>query len=226
MADTPEQRYERLREAVQEAILHNFPNPERKGCPGDAVVREVAGRRELIEDDAWQHITHCSPCYARFLQFKDSFRTTRRQRGLALILGAVALIVISLGITIYAVSHRVEQPPVQSTESFVAATLDLKDSSPLRGAEPQPKTPAPHNLPRKKLNLTIDLPFGSEPGKYEVQLRKSGNELVTVTGSAQLRDGTTDLPVRIDLSRYATGNYIIAIRQEGASWVENPISLR
>jgi hypothetical protein len=226
MADTPEQRYERLREAVQETILRNFPNPERKGCPGDPVVREVAGRRELIEDDAWQHITHCSPCYAMFLQFKDEFRTIRRRRGLAIILSAVALVAISVGIATYTVNSRLERPVIQTDASFVAETLDLKDGSPLRGVEPQPKTPAPRTLPRKKLNLMINLPFGSEPGKYEVQLRKAGEVLITVGGIAKIRDGLTELPARIDLSKYAPGDYSVAIRQDGAGWVENPISLQ
>jgi hypothetical protein len=78
MADAPEQRYERFKDAVRQTILRNFPNPERRGCPGDVVIREVARRRNLIEDDAWQHITQCSPCYATFLQFKDEFRAKRR----------------------------------------------------------------------------------------------------------------------------------------------------
>jgi|SRR5690348_3834324 hypothetical protein len=225
MADTPEQRYERLREAVQETILRNFPNPERKGCPGDAVVREVSGRRELIEDDAWQHITHCSPCYATFLQFKDEFRKARRRRGLAIILSAVALVAISVGITSYAVNHRVESPAIQSGESFVAARLDLRDSSLQRGAEAGSKTIAALTLPRKKLNLTIDLPFGSEAGKYELQLRKAGQELVTVAGAAKIGDGTTELLVNVDLSNVPRGDYTIAIRQDGGNWVEKPITL-
>jgi hypothetical protein len=225
MADTPEQRYERLREAVQETILRNFPNPERRGCPGDEVVREVAGRRELIEDDAWQHITHCSPCYVTFLQFKDEFRASRRRRGLTIILSAVALVAISVGITIYSVSHRVEQPAVEVSDGFVAARLDLRDSSPQRGAETEQKA-APPTLPRKKLSLTIDLPFGSEAGQYEVQLRKAGDGLVTVGGAAEIRDGTTELPVRIDLSNVASGDYTIAIRQDRARWIEHSITLR
>lgn len=88
-------------------------------------------------------------------------------------------------------NRRVERPVIQSDESFVAATLDLKDSSPLRGVEPQPKTPAPRTLPRKKLDLTVDLPFGSELVRYEVQLRKAGAGLFTVGGIAEMRDGTT-----------------------------------
>jgi hypothetical protein len=226
MAETPEQRYERLRETVQQTILRNFPNPERKGCPGDYVVREVAGRRELIEDDAWQHITHCSPCYATFLQFKDEFRATRRRRGLAIIVSTVALVAISVGIATYAVNHRVGEPVTQGNESFVAATLDLKDRSPQRGVGAQPKTFPLLFLPRKKLDLTIYLPFGSEPGKYEVQLRRAGQQLVNVVGIAEIHNGTTELPLKVDLSKLTFGDYTIAIRQDGANWVENSITLR
>ncbi len=72
MDETPEQKFDRISRAVQESILRNYPNPERKGCPGDDVVREVAARTELKTDDAWEHITHCSPCYAEFLEFKKA----------------------------------------------------------------------------------------------------------------------------------------------------------
>jgi hypothetical protein len=81
MAETPEQKYERLRLAVQEAILRDYPNPERKGCPDNALVREVAWRDELIKDAVWQHITHCSPCYAEFLAFKEEWRRSRAAKG-------------------------------------------------------------------------------------------------------------------------------------------------
>jgi hypothetical protein len=77
MAETPEQKYDRLRIAVQEAILRDYPNPERKDCPDNALVREVAWRDELTKDAVWQHITHCSPCYAEFLKFKEEWRQAR-----------------------------------------------------------------------------------------------------------------------------------------------------
>ena len=77
MAETPEQTYERLRTAVQEGILRDYPNPEREGCPENGLIREVAFREELVKDAAWQHITHCSPCYAEFLKFKEEWRQAR-----------------------------------------------------------------------------------------------------------------------------------------------------
>src|SRR4051812_5191566 len=67
MAESPKQKYERLQHVVQEHILRDYPNPEREGCPGHAVVRSVAARTELQKDTWWHHITHCSPCYQEFL---------------------------------------------------------------------------------------------------------------------------------------------------------------
>src|ERR671926_521119 len=78
MAEAPEEKFEQISRAVQESILRNYPNPERRGCPGDEVVRSVAARNELKADDVWEHITHCSPCYAEFLAYKDEFRKKRQ----------------------------------------------------------------------------------------------------------------------------------------------------
>ena len=74
MGETPEEKFDQISRAVQESILRNYPNPERRGCPGDEVVRSVAARTELKADEVWEHITHCSPCYAEFLAYKDQFR--------------------------------------------------------------------------------------------------------------------------------------------------------
>src|SRR5579863_8916308 len=95
MAETPEEKYNRIAAAVQQTILNNFPNPNRVGCPGNARVREVAARRSIVEDDDWQHITHCSECYREFLDAKEEIRRrSRRARTLGLIGGAALLILI------------------------------------------------------------------------------------------------------------------------------------
>ena len=96
MDESPEQRYDRIKDQLQQSILRDYPNPNREGCPGDAVVRQVAARTELQKDEVWQHITHCSPCYAEFLQFKDEFRTRGKQRlqsrRRALMVGSLAVV--------------------------------------------------------------------------------------------------------------------------------------
>lgn len=81
MAETPQEKYERLQKAVQEEILNSYPNPDRVGCPENVMIREVAFREELTKDPVWEHITHCSPCYAEFLKFKEQWRGARRESG-------------------------------------------------------------------------------------------------------------------------------------------------
>ena len=189
-------------------------------------MREVARRRELTEDGVWQHITHCSPCYATFLQFKNEFRSARRRRGLGFILAAIAVVALTAGIAIYETNHRGEPTTVQNDDQYESARLDLRDRSSQRTTAAQSSSPAPLFLPRKKLNLTIILPFGSEPGNYEVQIRKSGQELATVEGTAVVIQGNTELPVKLDLSKYAYGVYGVAIRQPSSTWAENPVTLR
>src|SRR5215203_3778291 len=80
MDETPEQKYNRMADAVQQSIMRNYPNPNREGCPGDAAVREVASRTEVRKDELWRHITHCSPCYAEFLKHRNEDRRDRARR--------------------------------------------------------------------------------------------------------------------------------------------------
>ena len=53
--ETPKEKYERLQRDVQKEILTAYPNPTRKGCPGNAVVKQVAERRDNITDEPWEH---------------------------------------------------------------------------------------------------------------------------------------------------------------------------
>lgn len=226
MEDTPEQRYERLRGAIQDTILRNFPNPERKGCPGDAIVREVAGRRELIEDEAWQHITHCSPCYATFLEFKDQFRLLRRRNGLKLLLGVVAFAVLGASITVYEVRHRTQASGVSDGAMYEATAIDLRNASSKRGAKGESADASALFLPRKRLALTIYLPFGSEPGDYDVRLVQAGRPVINAHANAQFQHGIIVLSTRVDTSTLAPGEYAIGVRQGTWNWNDYPVTLR
>ena len=57
--ESPKIKYERLQRRLQEEILSKYPNPERKGCPGDAVLKALASRPfdESVEGDPnWEHV--------------------------------------------------------------------------------------------------------------------------------------------------------------------------
>ena len=72
--ETPGEKWDRLKDQIQEGILNGYLNPGREGCPGDATINELATRSANIDDDSieddpqWQHVTHCSPCYSQYLE--------------------------------------------------------------------------------------------------------------------------------------------------------------
>ena len=77
MSETPEEKSRRIQRVLQEAVLSNYPNPERIGCPGRAALEQLArmpDRIEALETADWEHVTHCSPCYAEYLQIIEPIR--------------------------------------------------------------------------------------------------------------------------------------------------------
>jgi len=83
------------------------------------------------------------------------------------------------------------------------------------------------HLPRRRLNLTVLLPVGSEPGRYELQVLKSVDApLVTATGDAQLVNGTTELIIPINLTSLLAGNYLVGIRRPPWAWSYDPVEIK
>jgi hypothetical protein len=84
--ESTEQKWNRLSEYIRNLILTECPNPDRIGCPGSAVVSEYARRAadfdETVEPEAdYQHIVHCSPCYADFLGAREQLRVPGASSG-------------------------------------------------------------------------------------------------------------------------------------------------
>jgi hypothetical protein len=81
--ESAEQKFNRLRGQIQNLVLSAYPNPKRKGCPGEAAVRDYAERvanwESVEEEAAYRHITHCSPCYREFLDMGEALRASRER---------------------------------------------------------------------------------------------------------------------------------------------------
>ena len=80
--EAPDKKWDRLQAQVQESHAKAYPNPERKECPNQDVIVELAKRSALFdnsieENPQWQHVTHCSPCYLRYL---EEFQIQRRRK--------------------------------------------------------------------------------------------------------------------------------------------------
>jgi hypothetical protein len=224
MAETPEQKYNRIAAAVQQTILQNFPNPDRVGCPGETKLREVAARKTIVEDDSWEHITHCSPCYREFLAEKERLRGSQRKTRTRAALAAAALLVILSGLTAYFLRPKPQSEVAQVRPE--PATLDLKDTSGVRGDAKALERAVPV-LPRRKLELTVVLPFGSEAGIYQFRLvDPEGRVVNSGEATATIASGTTTMRMTVDTSALHEGDYRFAIRQQALDWIIYPVRLR
>lgn len=228
--DSPDQIFEDFQDIVQQAILTGFPNPERKGCLDSTVLKELANRPRPIRDTAWDHVTHCSPCYREFLGLRTEVKRARRRlvlRRRLMVSGVTAVLVIAGGITAFELAHRGNESVTQIAGQYQNAALDLKDRSVARGETGHPPRTEPLILPAKPLDLTIYLPVGSEPGAYQVQLLKKIDEpLMTVSGEARVEHGNTVLRARIDLTQVAFGAILIGLRQPPSDWTYYPVTIR
>jgi hypothetical protein len=221
---------ERIKRLLQESILRNYPNPERLRCPGDQVLREVAGQRFPHQHRAWQHITHCSPCYQEFLDLRVQFHERRRRNTrVALTMALLGLLAVVAVVWTATFRRTAPKAPVQTQRiplsreaNTLTAVLNMEGTSSTRGAEPTTKANGLQRLPRARISaLLIYLPFGSPPGDYEVHLLHgdgiSRSLLARFAGAAEIKEGLTVLKVSPDFSMYTPGIYTISVLRDGAA---------
>ena len=140
------------------------------------------------------------------------------------VVAAAAALVVIVG-AIWMV-YRSVGPHHDTNVRYQANLLDLREKSALRGAEANPSG-APIEFPRGALALSIYLPTGSEPGKYEIEIvDQPGKPLMGAEGAATLRDHIAVLEVNVDLQRLHPGLYLVGIRQAGWSWAYYPVVLK
>jgi len=193
-----------------------------KTCP--ACQKYLGEMRALIEashrlggrlNDSWQ---------ARAAQTQEGFfdtvqvRALDRPRGLRMLhpkLAPVALLVVAFavlgGLWLY---HR---PPQIITKDL---TIDLSHWETLRGEE-QP-VHQPVQLERARLNLTILLPLGEEPGDYEVAVQRDGTTLVDAKTEGKFENHITTLHLFLDCSHLKSGPYDLTVRKAHWSRQEFP----
>lgn len=230
--DSPRAHFDRLKQQLQDSILREYPNPERRGCPGNTVLQEFA-RRPLddnLEGDAnWQHVTHCSECYRGFLDIRTALKRRQKTQRAAIGVGLAAVVVAAAAIIIFTNRQpgapRPERPQI-AEQIYRPRLVDLEGRSMTRSGQGKDET-KPIVLGREPEELTIRLPIGSKAGKYEIQLLKTADQpLLSVTGDARIDNGVTALTTRVDLSKYEPGKYLIGVRQVPWDWTYYPVLLQ
>lgn len=228
--ESPEIRYERLKKQLQDAILRDYPNPERRGCPGDDALKSLA-RRPLDEDlegePQWYHVTHCSECYREYLAYRAVGRGRTNVTKVRMASAVAAAVVITAGLAFFLLKRGQAPAPGPPTVArvFRPRVVDLEGRAMTRSEEGKQET-KPILLGREPEELTIRLPFGSRAGTYEIQILKDADHpLLSLTGEAAIRDGVTALTTRVDLSQYTPGRYFIGVRRPPWDWTYYPAVL-
>jgi hypothetical protein len=226
--ESPEAKFDRLKKQLQDSILRDYPNPERKGCPGGAVLKELAERTldETVEDDPhWPHVTHCSECYRDFLALNLEFRSqANARRAQVRWATAVALAVVLVVGVLFALRQGAffSQRPQNAELAYAKQTVDIPSMSrSVDGGATKPII-----LGRKPVELTIQLPVGSKAGAYEFQLRRQDQPVISTSATAAIREGSTTFTVRLDLSKLAPGMYSMYVRQVPWDWNYYPVEIR
>jgi hypothetical protein len=215
MGDHLSKREDRtLHRTMESVILTQFPNPERKDCPGTPVLLTIAKKRISMTDPALDHAGRCSPCFAEL----TNIRRAIRKQNVAWITGTAAAAVILLAVLLGYFGFQKDKTPTPAAQQ-VAAVLDLRNASATRSVQSPRSEQLPIEIPRGLLRLTIDLPTGSEAGSYEVQIRKPDQTAnLGVNGQASIKNGITELTVEINTTSLTGGPYDFGWRMPGADW--------
>ena len=208
----------RLLDILRQGLATEFPNPERIGCPGNALLKGIAqGKVSLTEAEPWlDHLGSCSPCFQEFKEFRRQSAMQRR-RVLTWVVATAAVLLLAFGGWLWVRGRH-------SVEATDVAVLDLRDRSVGRGQRQSETDQTPLEISRTTKHLVVALPIGSKEGAYDVGLlTETGDQILRASGMAQLHDHITTLRVDVDLGGVRPGAYSLAVRQPNLEWTRYPV---
>lgn len=227
---------ENLWSDLRQSLRSQFPNPERRGCPGPAVLKRIAsGRMGLEEAQTWlDHFSRCSSCFREFQSLKQ--QENRQHRTYWAVAAAVALVggfTLVWAIHVNRFPRRAQVPAPPTTVAKLqpmrtSAVIVLDDASEMRGAENSPPHMA-RSLPRGPVALSIYLPFGSEVGRYQVEILRDPSDpspVVTFQGIATKENGSSVLHLDSDFAAFEPGVYTLRVRLFSGPWRYSRISIQ
>jgi hypothetical protein len=195
---------------------------------GEQVVRDVAARWLPVQDAAWEHITHCSPCFREFLGFRRELTDARKRlvrRNRIVLVSALAAAGIA-GVAIWTGGLHGTRTP---TTIAAVVRVDLRPFALARNEvqdPPQSKQVAA-TFSRQAIRLEISLPVGSDEGKYDVRLMDSElRALMSSSAATAFTDHIVSISVAFDLSRLAPGSYVLGVHGPDGNWLTYPVAIR
>jgi hypothetical protein len=240
---------------ANEVYRTHHPNPQQRVCPDQQRLRAAAFHQfDAQTKEVMIHVTKCSPCSEAFGRLCQEYRKSQNRR-LPWLMKIAALLFVVPGVSLWVWIRHVQTPSSPASMAVVsqdfhgqttppqastfsqplemasaegeAVKLDLAGQLVLRGARAPRSTPSgpPLELGRKLLALTIVLPPGNEPGRYELRLENEQSHL-RATGEARLVDRATVLEVAIDTTNFSAGPCQLGIRQAGWQWSNFTVTVK
>ncbi len=208
-----------------------FPNPARTGCPADQELQNLAERPTQANAAVTEHISCCSPCYERYAELLEQQRASLRLgffgrlgrhwhiRRARLIWSSAAALVLLCAAVVLIITRSGPKPTAYS-----AFAIDLSSASPIRGTGGEPAK-REIQVPQETLELSIQLPIGTEEGAYEVSLRSGPNVLWSQVAQARLIEHIVRLKTRVDLRPFSPGKYELTVESASGLRFVQPIQI-
>ena len=199
---------------IEKLLLVAFPNPQRQGCPGATVIEDY-GNQRIQTDSVWEHISHCSPCFAEFKLVRDarwkreSEQARRHKRWKLTAISLAAVLCLGLGFLLLKKNPR----QAFTSQPSLLATIDLSKTSVLRGGNNENQELNLPPISKRATELDIVLPPFSGTGHYAVAILRSKSDaqaLARSAGAATGSDAHADVRVAVDLSSLTPGDYLLA----------------
>lgn len=211
-----------------------FPNPERKGCPPDNALRVLAFGPIQSDESISAHLTCCSPCFNAYMVHLAHARAEEAQSQRirhatwirrSLVTAGVSIILM---IAVYvfftgrsrgpSVARRTPAStgnpgrPTQATAMYVPVLVDLSNASPVRGLDQSHSSTSRQVIPSTSLvDLTLQLPLGSEARAYSVILNSNRHAIWSGSAQADLENGQVLLHMHADFTHVRVGNYDLVV---------------
>jgi hypothetical protein len=220
MADTfSDDGLQQFHRIIQDAALAAYPNPERVGCPGTPILKEIANAPRPFEHVFYEHVAKCSPCLREMLDFRTEFvRSRKKRKSLAAAAVAAMFIVILGAFAIYFIrsgsSNEANPNVVQNVSQIPTNSISLIPNL-LRGrAAGHPNTLTIPSI-SSPLTLLLNLESDSYP-LYDVVIQTEGGKVLrSLAGlkSAPVRTGRAVL-VSVSSDVFDRGECTVILRGE------------
>jgi len=212
-----------LHKALRELVLTQYPNPERKDCPGTPVIRAIATKTIDMFDPAHEHVTSCSPCFRELTEMQ---RRLQRRKVMFWAMGVTGTAVVILAFLFARSGFQGITRPFRQQAVQTDQTPGEPQAPTPRGEAVQQGPSAPGAQPLQPVYETALLDLRHASVSRSVEAAGSATEPIELPRG--LLALTVQLPVGSDAGSYEAeirdSNQQAILNTKGQAVIENGIT--